>query len=127
VKLQGFADSEDEPDPGRLATELALRRAENRGSGRSLLASVRGEPAAVLGLWGEADWVIFNLATRLPFRRRLAELLLAEVLHEAADTPGCRAVVINGEEEDWPLSWYRRYGFSDEVYWRRRYRLSEVQ
>ena len=127
VKLQGFADSEDEPDPERLAQELVLRRAEQQGSARFLLASVRSEPAAAIGFCGEQDWLIFNLATRLPFRQqRLAQLLLSDVVSEADGAPGCRSVLIETNEDDWPALWCRRFSFTDEVYWRRRYRVPET-
>jgi GNAT superfamily N-acetyltransferase len=127
VKLQGFANSEDEPDPRRFAQELAQRRAEQQGSGRFLLATARSEDAAVIGLWGDEDWLISNLATRLPYRRlRLAELLLSDVVDEAIAAPVCRSVLIDTDETDWMVEWYRRFGFTDEVHWRRRYNLLEA-
>ena len=127
VKLQGFANSEDEPDPEQFAQELAQRRAEQQGSGRFLLATARSEDAAVIGLWGDEDWLIFNLATRLPYRRlRLGELLLSDIVDEAIGDPGCRSVLIDTDETDWMVEWYRRFGFTDEVYWRRRYNLLEA-
>jgi hypothetical protein len=60
VKLQGFTNSEDEPDPQRFAQELAQRRTEQQGSGRFLLATARSEDAAVIGLWGDEDWLILT-------------------------------------------------------------------
>lgn len=127
VKLQGFANSEDEPDAERFAQELAQRRAEQQGSGRFLLASVRSDPAAVIGFWGDEDWLIFNLATRLPYRRlRLGELLLSDVVNEAIGATGCRSVLIDTDENDWMVEWYRRFGFTDEVYWRHRYPMLEA-
>ena len=123
TKLRGFADSEAEPAPEALAAELAVRRAELAGMGYLLLARVDGEPAAILGAIAGPDWLIFQLATRLPFRGRgIARRLLGHVLAEARER-GVRAVVINADPEDTPVALYRRLGFTDEVYWRQAYVL----
>ncbi len=37
---------------------------------------------------------------------------------------GRRSVLINADPDDTPVQIYRRLGFTDEVYWRRRYRMA---
>lgn len=123
VKQQGFANGDADPPPDDLERELALRRAERAGAGRFRLASVGGQPAAAIGFYDGRDRLVFDLATPPRFRRRgLARVLLARVIAETKDA-GHRSVVINTDENGWPAAWYRRLGFTDEVYWRRRYRV----
>ena len=121
AKLQGFASSEEVPDPRRLAAEVAMRRAELAGEGRFYFARAGHEPAAILGYYDGADRHIFLLATRVPFRNQgIARWLLSRAIAEAyAD--GCRSILINCDPDDTPIRLYRRLGFTDEVYWRRRY------
>lgn len=58
----------------------------------------------------------------MPFRGLgLASRLLLEVLKGAWER-GCRATIINADEAGRPAELYRAAGFTDEVYWRRKYR-----
>jgi GNAT superfamily N-acetyltransferase len=124
LKLRGFAHSEADPSDGEVKEEVALRRAELAGDGRFLIAALGGEPASVIGWYEGPDRFIFQLATRLPFRRSgIARILLCHLLTEA-EAQGCRSVLINTDPEDTPIQAYRRLGFTDEVYWRREYRLA---
>ena len=121
VKLKGFGNSEDEPSAARVAQEVASRAAELRGSGRCMLARVGNDAAAILGYFGGNDRLVFNLATRVPFRNAgVARLLLSTVLTDAYRRR-CRSVIINTDPADTPINWYRRLGFTDEVYWYRSY------
>lgn len=123
VKLKGFANSEDEPAVEDLEQELAVRRRELASLGRFLVARVGDEPAAILGYYDGDDRLVFNLATRTPFRMKgIAMHLLCGVVADSYDQ-GCRSVIINTDPSDTPIRWYRRLGFTDEVYWRRSYRL----
>jgi ribosomal protein S18 acetylase RimI-like enzyme len=121
TKLQGFADSEELPPPERVEAEATLRLAELAGSGFGLLARVNGEPAAALcGICG-TDWFFHTLATRVPWRKRgLAGWLTAEAIRRACAS-GARAVLLNADPHDIPIHYYRRLGFTDEVYWRMRF------
>jgi ribosomal protein S18 acetylase RimI-like enzyme len=122
VKLQGFANSDGRPTEEQLAQEMVLKEQDFRGPGRFLTARVKGEIAAILGFYeGNADRLIFNLATRVPFRMKgIAKLLLDFVLADSRKK-GCRSVIINTNPDDTPIEWYRRIGFTDEVYWHRKY------
>lgn len=121
VKLKGFANSEDEPPAKHLGEELAARGLELASMGRFLIARVRNEPAAILGYYEGDDRLIFNLATRTPFRMSgIARQLLCGIVADSYDQ-GCRSVIINTNPDDTPIQWYRRLGFTDEVYWRRNY------
>jgi GNAT superfamily N-acetyltransferase len=123
VKLKGFANSEDEPAVVDLEEELSVRRRELASLGRFLLARVGDEPAAILGYYEGDDRLIFNLAARTPFRMKgIAMHLLSGVVADSYDR-GCRSVIINTDPSDTPIRWYRRLGFTDEVYWRRSYQL----
>jgi hypothetical protein len=123
VKLKGFANSEEAPPAEDVDQELAVRRRELASLGRFLVARVGDEPAAILGYYDGDDRLIFNLATRKPFRMKgIAMHLLCGVVADSYDR-GCRSVIINTDPSDTPIRWYRRLGFTDEVYWRRSYRL----
>jgi GNAT superfamily N-acetyltransferase len=123
VRLKGFANSENQPPDEQIAREVAIRRAELNGSGRCLLARVGGEPAGILAYYGGRDRLIFLLATRVPMRKRgIARQILLRTIADASDS-GCRSVIINTNPEDTPIQWYRREGFSDQVYWHRSYVL----
>ncbi len=127
VKLKGFANSEDLPPPEDIDKELAIRRRELASMGRFLIARVRDEPAAILGYYDGSDRLIFNLATRTPFRMLgIARQLLCSVVADSYER-GCRSVVINTDPSDTPINWYRRIGFTDEVYWRRSYRFQPAR
>jgi ribosomal protein S18 acetylase RimI-like enzyme len=123
VKLKGFANSEAAPPVGDVEKELAVRQSELASMGRFLIARVGDEPAAILGYYDGSDRLIFNLATRRPFRMRgIARHLLCQVVEDSYER-GCMSVVINTDPSDTPIRWYRRLGFTDEVYWRRNYRF----
>jgi ribosomal protein S18 acetylase RimI-like enzyme len=123
VKLKGFANSENAPPVGDVEKELAVRQSELASMGRFLIAMVNDEPAAILGYYDGSDRLIFNLATRTPFRMRgISRHLLCQVVADSYDQ-GCRSVIINTDPDDTPVQWYRRLGFTDEVYWRRNYRF----
>lgn len=123
TKLKAFDSCERDPDEEQVAREISIRRAEAEGEGRFLLARLKGEPAAILGFYEGEDRFIFQLATRTPFRGLgIARSLLCDSIADAYGE-GRRSVLINADEEDWPVRFYRALGFTDEVYWRRRYRL----
>jgi ribosomal protein S18 acetylase RimI-like enzyme len=121
VKLRGFANSEDAPPVEEVEKELAVRQSELASMGRFLIARVDDEPVAILGYYDGSDRLIFNLATRTPFRMRgVARHLLCQVVADSYEQ-GCSSVVINTDPSDTPIKWYRRIGFTDEVYWRCNY------
>lgn len=127
TKLKGFANSDAEPEPERVAFETALRRAEMAGAGRFRLARAGGEAASIIGVYQAEDVTVFLLATRLPFRNRgIARWLLSQVIAEA-HAEGRRAVTIGCDPDDTPIQLYRRLGFTDEVHWRRRYEPPRVE
>lgn len=122
VKLQCFSDSEDNPTLGALAVEMAHHRRE-LNLARHHLALLDGEPVAVLAHYAGQDQFVFNLGTRLPFRRRgIAQAMLARWV-STARAEGCRAMLINASEAGRPAALYRRLGFTDDVYWYQRYAL----
>jgi ribosomal protein S18 acetylase RimI-like enzyme len=121
LKLKGFASSEDEPSQEHIDEEMAVRKPEFESIGRFLIARVGNEPAAILGYYDGTDRMIFNLATRTPFRMRgIARRLLCGAVADSYDQ-GYRSVMINTDPADTPIQWYNRLGFTDEVYWRRSY------
>ena len=125
VKLKGFANSEDAPTVEEVEKELAVRQSELASMGRFFIARVGDEPAAILGYYDGSDRLIFNLCKpRTPFldERYRKTSCCAQVVADSYDQ-GCRSVVINTDPDDTPVQWYRRLGFTDEVYWRRSYRF----
>lgn len=93
VKLKGFANSEDVPPVEHVEKELAVRQCELASIGRFLIARVGEEPAAILGYYDGKDRLIFNLATRMPFRMGgIAKHLLCRVVAESYGQ-ACSSVV----------------------------------
>ena len=123
VKIQSFADSEERPGPEQLQAELAERQVEWPIC-RYQVARLDGEVVAILGHYTGQDQMVFNLATRLPFRHRgIARSMLAR-WSGAGDGHGTRSYLINCDDGGPAEALYRRLGFTDEVYWYRRYRSS---
>jgi GNAT superfamily N-acetyltransferase len=121
VKIQSFADSEERPGPEQLQAELADRQAEWPIC-RYQVARLGGEAVAILGHYTGLDQMVFNLATRLPFRHRgIAQSVLAR-WSVAGDRRRTRSHLINCDDGGPAEALYRRLGFTDEVYWYRRYR-----
>ena len=126
VKLKGFANTEGEPSVEHVDQELAVRGQELSSIGRFVIARLGAEPAAILGYYDGNDRLIFNLATRTPFRMRgIARQLLRQVIADSYDQ-GCRSVIINTDPTDTPIQWYQRLGFTDEVRWGRNYFFEPV-
>jgi len=123
TKLMGFANSEDEPPTDALEGEFATRKGEMLIGARYVLARVKGEGAAMVSYYEMPDSLIFQLATRLPFRGRgIARHLMEQTIRNRLEA-GSRSVLVNCDEAGTPVEFYRRLGFVDEVYWERRYSL----
>jgi hypothetical protein len=123
IKIQGFSDAEARPDPERLRTEMAERQREWPVC-RYQLARLVGEGVAILGHYTGRDQMVFNLATRLPFRHRgIAQSMLAR-WSEEGDEQRVRSRLIDCDDRGPADALYRRLGFTDELYWYRRYRRS---
>ena len=123
TKLKGFAGCEEEPDRVAVEAEAAIRCADLNADGAFLIARVGNEAAGVIGFYDGPDRYVFNLATRVPFRGQgIARQLLSRVL---ADTYalGKRSLLIATDPADTPVQFYRRMGFVDEIYWKRRWYL----
>ena len=123
VKLQSFGDTESAPAPERLAEEVAVRRDELTLA-ECQLGLLGGERVAVLAYYRGHDQLVFNLGTRVPFRHRgIAQAMLAHWV-DAGMANGCRSLIINATDGGAPAALYRRIGFTDEIYWYRKYELS---
>ena len=123
VKLQSFGDTESAPTPERLAEEVAARRDE-LALAECQLGLLGSERVAVLAYYRGHDQLVFNLGTRVPFRHRgIAQAMLAHWV-DAGIADGCRSLIINATDGDPPAALYRRIGFTDEIYWYRKYELS---
>lgn len=121
MKVQAFADTDERPTTRQVRAELAERQAEWPIC-RYQLARLRGEAVAILGHYAGEDQMVFNLATRLPFRHRgIARAMLAH-WSAAGDRQGVRSHLINCDDGGLADTLYRRLGFRDEVYWYRRFR-----
>jgi GNAT superfamily N-acetyltransferase len=125
TRLSALADTNERRDNNEVQHELALRRRELSGTGRGMLARIRGEPAGVIWWYEDPKDIWINyLGTRFPFRRQgIASWLLGHRLLHAYQQ-GCRSVVINVATDNVDaIRLYRQLGFQDEVCWRRRYLL----
>jgi GNAT superfamily N-acetyltransferase len=66
---------------------------------------------------------VHSLGTRVPYRNRgIARYLLSWLISHALPTG--RTVVIDANEDRTPIQFYRRLGFTEEVYWRREYTVT---
>jgi len=121
LKLVGFADGE-EPAPARWEEELAVRRAEWPISRYELASVGDSEPVAILAHYtASPDQMVFLLTTLVAFRHRgIAQAMLAHWARRA-QAQGVRSLLINCDEHGRPADLYRRMGFTDPVYWHRRY------
>jgi hypothetical protein len=120
VKIKGFADTEQLPGHQQLEAELADRTAEWPVC-RYQLARLDGQAVAILGHYLGYDQMVFLLATRVPFRRHgIAQSMLTR-WSQAADGQSNRSHLINCDDRGPAAALYRRLGFTDEVYWYRRY------
>lgn len=105
-------------EPSARAMILTLRqRAEHLGLGL-FLARDGGRAVGAIGrfhLPGEVrSWARLQEVDVFPAwrRRGYSDALLAAVV-ELLATEGITAVIVGADEDDWPLSWYRRRGFTD--------------
>jgi GNAT superfamily N-acetyltransferase len=123
VKVQCFDDTEAPPAPGRVAQEVANRRDE-MDLAECQLGRLGGEPVAVMAYYRGRDQLVFNLGTRVPYRHRgIAQAMLGRWV-DAGTASGCRSLIINATDGGRPAALYRRLGFTDEVYWYRKYELA---
>jgi hypothetical protein len=122
TKIRGFASDEALPTRQQVESERLGRQVEWPVC-RYQLARLGAEPVAILGLFTGGDQMVFNLATRLPFRHRgIAQSMLARWSMEAEPV---RSRLINCDDGGLPQALYRRLGFTDEVYWYRRFRRGD--
>jgi hypothetical protein len=123
VKIQGFDGAEERPAPQQLQDELAERQADWPVC-RYQIARLGGEAVAILGHYTGQDQMVFSLATRLAFRHHgIAQSMLAR-WSEEGDAQPIRSHLINCDDAGPADALYRRLGFTDEVYWYRRFRSS---
>ena len=121
VRTQAFSDCEDEPDAFEVAANAEARMVDLHGSCQLLIGRVGDVAAAIAGWYEGNDRLIFHLATRVPFRNRgIARHLLSHVIHETYEQRR-RSVTILADSGDSPIRFYRRMGFTEEVYWQARY------
>jgi ribosomal protein S18 acetylase RimI-like enzyme len=67
---------------------------------------------------------VFNLGTRVPFRHRgIGQAMIAHWAG-AGMADLCRSLIINATDGGAPAALYRRIGFTDEIYWYRKYALA---
>jgi hypothetical protein len=126
TKLRCFADSEEEPDPQKLARELAIRTPE-LALATLELARIGGEPVGVIAFYSGPDQLLFNVGTRIPYRHRgVAQALLTHWVNEGMATES-RSLMINADDAGEPAKLYRHMGFVDEIYWYQEYELPSTK
>jgi len=122
VKLMACSSDESQPSPEDITANAAILSAEMSGCGRFSLARQGAEAVTVVAWYeGPPDRFIFQLATRLPFRRRgIARYLICSAVLEAS-LRGHRSTIINADMSDTIVDFYRRLGFTDQVLCRQAY------
>jgi len=118
TKIQGFADREEAPTEDEMRAEMSSRQSEWPVC-RYLLGRLDGQDAAILGHYRGDDQMVFLLTTRMPFRHRGVARAMLERWSLGAEP--VRSLLINGDDGGPAADLYRRLGFTDEVYWHRRY------
>jgi len=122
ARLKALGDSDATPNEEEVTANLR-GRISSLGSCRYLIGWLGDEPATLVGWYEGLDRLIFNLATRLPYRRRgLARHLLTCLIEETQESPEYRSLTIFTNPDDGPIAFYRDMGFTGEVYWQARYR-----
>ncbi|MBO0883386.1 MAG: GNAT family N-acetyltransferase [Mycobacterium sp.] len=122
VKLQAFHETESAPAFDRLRGEVETRRGE-LAIAECQIGMLGGENVAVLAYYRGTDQMVFNLATRTPYRHRgIAQTMLARWV-DAGIANGCRSLMINATDGGRAAALYRSLGFTDEIYWYRTYEL----
>jgi GNAT superfamily N-acetyltransferase len=121
--LISFDDVETMPDEATLTREMARRREELAGSGRGLLARIKGEPAGIMRWFDDPlDIWIRGLAVRPAFRGQgIGSALVKRRLKDGYEA-GQRSSLINvALRNHGARRLYGRLGFRDEVYRRRQF------
>jgi len=122
VKQQAFMSTERRPSAETHRREHARRLAELRRNGAFLLAYRGGEAVAGVSYFSVGDDRFLNLlVTRLPYRRQGIGRALVDAVLSRSYAEGARSVVVVPEPRVAGL--YREAGFTDEVLWRRAYRV----
>ncbi len=121
VRAKAFVDSEEQPEESEVAANADAFLADLSGSCQLWIGRIRNEAAAIAGWYEGSDRLVFHLATRVPFRNRgIARHLLSYLVHETYGQ-NRRSIMIFTDPEDSPIQFYRRLGFTQEVYWQARY------
>ncbi|HET9089140.1 MAG TPA: GNAT family N-acetyltransferase [Acidimicrobiales bacterium] len=115
-KLTYFADGSP-PSEDDLAREMATREGE-RDLADFYLVQVHGEVAAILAAYRGEDVTAYLLASD-PTRRGCG--VGSGALAAWVKSTPARSHVINALDGGRPEQLYRRLGFTDEVYWYRRF------
>jgi ribosomal protein S18 acetylase RimI-like enzyme len=124
VWCKGFSDSEQDPNPEEMEDDVASLIQDVEAGNGGLVGRVDGDAAAIAGWYEGTDRLIFHLATRVPYRNQgLAKSLLTHIVNESCES-GCRSVSIFTDLNDTPVAFYRRMGFTEEVYRQIRYTLT---
>ena len=78
----------------------------------------------MLAYYRGRDQLVFNLATRVPYRHRgIAQAMLTRWV-EAGTARGSRSLIINAAEGGRPAELYRKMGFVDEIHWYQTYEFA---
>ena len=121
TRVKSFENSEDQPDESEVAANVVARTSDLGEGCQLLIGRIDGEAAAIAGWYEGIDRLIFHLATRVPFRHKgIARQLLSHIIAETYAQKR-RSVTILTDPEDSPIHFYRRTGFTEEVYWQARY------
>jgi GNAT superfamily N-acetyltransferase len=124
AQRMAFAHSEERPTEAAMANDIELRGVELADVGRLWLARLDGEVVATLAFYDGDDRLVNSLGTRVPYRGRgIAQALLAAFVDDS-ERRGSRSSLINADDDDWPVTLYRRMGFSDEILFHGRYVLA---
>jgi ribosomal protein S18 acetylase RimI-like enzyme len=120
---KGFSDSENEPTPEETEEDVVSLIQEMEGGNSYLIGRVKGDAATIAGWYEGPDRLIFHLATRLPYRNQgHAKRILSYIISDTFQT-GRQSVTIFTDPNDTPVEFYRRMGFTEEVYRQIRYTI----
>ncbi len=100
--------------PQEARSMVAALRERSAELGLLMLFARTPEVVGAIGHFGRGSWSRLQEVDIFPAwrGRGLGNALLSAILQHLADA-GAQTVVVGADEDDWPLGWYRRLGFTD--------------
>lgn len=120
LKLRCFDASGAAPSAREVGRELEVRQRE-LAIASLLTVLAANEPVGVLAYYADRDELVYNLGTIAAARHRGIARCALRWWVQRGRAAGARSSLINCDDPGRPQELYRSLGFTDEVYWTRRW------